>query len=90
VTKLFFSAAAISSKNADRLLIDLPSLVLASFSTWNKEAGIVIVIHFGLRECQLLLAWFSICKVEAICFSNIDSCLDFAQGSVVPPRVRIY
>jgi hypothetical protein len=68
------------------LLIDLPCLVLASSSTWNKDAGIVMVMRFVLRGCQLLLAWFSIGAVEAICFSTIDICLDFWQVALVPQK----
>jgi hypothetical protein len=50
------------------LLIDLPCLVLASSSAWNKDAGIVMVMRFVLRERQLPLAWFSIRAIGVICF----------------------
>ena len=60
--------------------------MLASSSVWNKDAGIVMVMRFVLRECQLFLAWFSTGAVEVIRFSTIDVCLDLLQVSGVTQK----
>lgn len=64
--------------------------MLASSSAWNKDAGIVMVMRFVLRECQLPLAWFSIGEVEASCLTIIDASLDFWQVAVIPKRAKVY
>ena len=64
--------------------------MLASSSTWNKDTGIVIVMRLELRECQLLLAWFSISAVEEICLLTIDVYLVLHKLAWPLKRVRIY
>ena len=47
-------------------------------------------MRLELRECQLLLAWFSISAVEEICLLTIDVYLVLHKLAWPLKRVRIY